>query len=439
MRPRFIHGLRLAGASLAWLLAGSALAQQPPPPGAPPPAMLQPSPPTAPPAPPPLLTPTLPPAPPPLDPGIAVWESRYLNARRALAEGRFDEARRDFDAIARQAPDPSMRAHAAELGSLSRYWLSQGLVLGPAAMFDLWAKAQETEKERPDQRSTDEIAVLYTNTAIWGMGFGITVGVASDGNAATYFLPGLAMVGVGAGSVAALDNVGGKKLRYGVAQSITAGLYIGFEAGMFAGLSADGVANRNSVSTGAVAGIMWGSATAGAITGGLIGHYRPTTPGRASFTESGAIWGGMVSSFLAAGLAADANDKLGESAPWLSGLVGTGLGAAAGGIFAGGVSPSIARVRFLDLGGLVGGLAAGGIYASVASSTGSHDIDQRAFFLLSSLGIVGGLGGTYFLTRNMEPDAPRRRSEDPSSTLGSMTPVLSPVKGGFSGGLRGVF
>ena len=95
--------------------------------------------------------------------------------------------------------------------------------------------------------------------------------------------------------------------------------------------------------------------------------------------------------------------------------------------------------RRLDLGGLVGGLAAGGIYASVASSTGSHDIDQRAFFLLSSLGIVSGLGGTYFLTRNMDPDSPRRRSEDPSSTLGSMTPVLSPVKGGFSGGLRGVF
>ncbi len=394
-------------------------------PGAP----LAPAPPAS--APPPTLTLS------PPSPEASLWEARYLSSRRALAEGRFDEARRGFDVIAAHAPDPSMRAHAAELGSLSRYWIGQGLVLGPVRMFDQWAKTQEVEKEKPDQRTTDEIAVLYTNTAVWGMGFGITVGVATEGSAAAYFLPGLGMVGAGAGTVALLDNLGGRKLRYGVAQSITAGLYIGFEAGLFAGLAADGIADRRDFSSGALAGMIWGSATAGAITGGLLGHYRPTTPGRASFTESGAIWGGMLSSFLAAGFAANANDDLGEASPWLSGLVGTGVGAVAGGFFAGSVSPSIARVRFLDLGGLVGGLTAGGIYASVASTTGGRDLDQRAFFLLSSLGIIAGLGGTFMLTRKMEPDEPRRRSED--TTLGSITPTLSPTRGGFSGGLHGVF
>ncbi|MFO0760632.1 MAG: hypothetical protein U0359_29410 [Byssovorax sp.] len=435
MRRSLALAGRLALAALL-LSAKTASAQPAPGPVAPPPvAPVMSAPPPVMSAPPPVMPP---PVMPMADPGLAMWEAQYLDARRARAEGRFDEAMRRFGMIAVQAPDPSMRAHAAELGSLARYWLGQGLVLGPVSTFDQWARAAQPEKERPDQRSTDEIAVLYTNTALWGMGFGLTVGVATEGSAAAFFLPGLGMVGAGATTVALLDNVGSTKLRYGVPQSITAGMYMGFEGGMFAALTAN-AAQRGGVSGGAMAGIMWGSATAGAITFGLVGHYGATTPGRASFTESGAIWGGMLTSFLTAGVTTEMSGRGAETAPWVGGLIGTGAGAVAAGIFADGMAPSIARVRFIDLGGLVGGLTFGGVYASLASTTGDKDINARAFFFVASAGIASGLGVTYYLTRKIEPDPLRRRKNEVPEGFASITPRLVPLPGGASAGLSGVF
>ena len=397
----------------------------PPPPAASAPADALPAPPPA-----PIPTDAPPPATPPATDVEAQWKAVYERGKAALSAGAFPPAVTMLNDVANRASDPTLRAQARELGQLASYWAYNRFRLLPP-MNALPPPVVNPALRLQDKRTTDELAILYTNSALWGTGFGVVVGFASNNaDAATFFLPAIGMAALGAGAIALMDVKYGP-LPYGVPQSITSGMYMGLEAGIYISgiLLSENLVQRNAEKV--YPGLVWGSATAGALLGGLIGATTPVTPGRASFTSTGAIWGGLVTSLVTLGITDGKNEY--ETAPFIAGLIGATAGGFTTGFLSKSVSPSIARVRFIDLGGFAGGLVLGGLYASV-----SDNMDGQAFSFLTSTGIVGGLALSAYLTKDMERDEPRRAYVRNASDW-RMSPFMTPQQGGGTLGLAGTF
>jgi hypothetical protein len=360
----------------------------------------------------------------------AQWKAVYERGKAALSAGAFPPAVTMLNDVANRASDPTLRAQARELGQLASYWAYNRFRLLPP-MNALPPPVVNPALRLQDKRTTDELAILYTNSALWGTGFGVVVGFASNNaDAATFFLPAIGMAALGAGAIALMDVKYGP-LPYGVPQSITSGMYMGLEAGIYISgiLLSENLVQRNAEKV--YPGLVWGSATAGALLGGLIGATTPVTPGRASFTSTGAIWGGLVTSLVTLGITDGKNEY--ETAPFIAGLIGATAGGFTTGFLSKSVSPSIARVRFIDLGGFAGGLVLGGLYASV-----SDNMDGQAFSFLTSTGIVGGLALSAYLTKDMERDEPRRAYVRNASDW-RMSPFMTPQQGGGTLGLAGTF
>jgi hypothetical protein len=136
-------------------------------------------------------------------------------------------------------------------------------------------------------------------------------------------------------------------------------MYIGLEEGLVWTLWNQARTFRSDEWEGkTVANVIWLMSTAGAVAGGVVGTLQGTTPGRASFVGSTALWTGLVGGLVAGAISSE-DDKQDDRA-LLASAIGLNVGALAGAFAAGPVSPSIARVRFLDLGGIGGGLVFGG-------------------------------------------------------------------------------
>ena len=97
------------------------------------------------------------------------------------------------------------------------------------------------------------------------------------------------------------------------------------------------------------------------------------------------------------------------------------------------MSPSIARVRFLDLGGLGGRQTAGGIYASVASTTGGCDLDQRAFFA------IPGHSTAVFLVLGNHENEEGWNLNDFGANVQNSLPVLGAMSDATGGRVRYLF
>lgn len=358
---------------------------------------------------------------------VAQWRNFYERGKAAMATGSFPLAARMLNDVARQAPDPALQGQARELADLATYWARNRYILTPPA--NTMPFGGKSKANLPNERSIDELAILYANTLVWGTGFGVVIGFNSDsGDPSTFFLPAIGMSALGAGAIALADVKFGP-MPYGVPQSITSGMYMGFEAGFYlaAILEGERVIERDEEKI--LPGLVWGSMSAGALIGGLVGTTNPTTPGRASFTSSGALWGGLFSSLVTVGfLDGDFN-----SAPFITGLIGAAAGGTLTGVLGGSVAPSIARVRFIDVGAVGGGLVFGGLYASIADR-----YDGQALAFLTSAGIVAGLATSAYLTRDMERDEPRS-GKAPKAAAFRMSPYLVPQAGGGTLGFSGTF
>ena len=161
----------------------------------------------------------------------------------------------------------------------------------------------------------------------------------------------------------------------------------------------------------------------GAIAGGVIGATVGTTPGRASFVGWTALWTGVVS-----GLAVNAftTESSSGQAPLLAAGIGINAGALAGILAAGPVSPSIARVRFLDLGAIGGGLLVGGLYFAAANAKSTEQAASAA----TAIGVAGGLAAAWAATASMPIDSPEDRAAAESKPA-SWSPTLMPTKDGM--------
>jgi hypothetical protein len=320
--------------------------------------------------------------------------AQYGQARELLRQGEFARADAELKRLAQVAPQPFMRAMAMEIGWLAHSWNDQGLVLvREAGMRDCVSLARDR-----NLRTGDELGVLYTTAVFYGLGTGGALAAFTEPKSpAGAILPALGLAGASAGVVALLDS--GRGLGYGVPQSISTGLAIGLEEGIvLTAWNQARTSSENEWSAKTNASVIWGLSTAGAVAGGVLGTVRGTTPGRASFVNSAALWSGFITGTFAGGVAK--NDNYADDTALLTAAIGLNAGAVLGTIFAGDVSPSISRVRYLDLGGISGSLLFGGLYFAAAG----ENVSGQKLLVASSLGAAAGLVVSWIATGSMEPD-----------------------------------
>jgi hypothetical protein len=263
------------------------------------------------------------------------------------------------------------------------------------------------------------MATLYTVAVLYGVGSGIALALGTrPAAAAAVILPSLGFAAAAAGGVVLLDRH--LQLRYGVPQSIVSGMFIGLEEAIaWSTWNQARVSRSEEWSGGQIGALYWGTSTLGALAGGVLGTVYGTTPGRASLAGSGALWAGLIAGFTAAALTSEGPTQ--DDHFMLAAALALNAGGVAGVVAGAAVSPSIARVRFLDLGGIAGGMVFGGIYLSVR---GSHDAKSNTAAGWIAAGSTLGLASAWVLTRGMAPDEPRRA---PASFLSTLYPVLAPT------------
>jgi hypothetical protein len=342
----------------------------------------------------------------------ASWQADFDAANGLLLRSEFAAAASAFSNLAKLARSPIEAALAREMSALAQRWQRDGV--------------NATTGLVSDRRSSGEMASLYTSSVFYGVGSGIALVVYTEpDSAAGVILPSLVLGGLTAAGMYALDKK--HTMRAGVPQSIIAGMTIGLTEGIaWTYWNQASVDEADEWESTTIVTVIWGSATVGAITGGLIGQRLGTSPGRASMLGSASLWSGTVAGMLTAGVLGDDDET--DDYAMLAAALGL-TGGAVGGYFLGEAqNPSVARVRYIDLGGIAGGLVAGGLYISAAN----EDTDGTAALLTTGTGIAAGLGVAYYLTRNM------KQGESLSGApQASWMPTILPVEGGALAGLQG--
>jgi hypothetical protein len=359
------------------------------------------------------------------------WAERYDRARSDMIEGRVREAEAEFRALAAQAKTPGERTLALEMARLSAAYV---------------ARAEATQKPARDShprdavRTTDELTLFYTSAFLYGAGTGAWFLLQTrPDTAATATLPFAALTAAPVIAIATID--GYKKLPRGLPHAMSAGLYLGLGQGIWVvgfqqarSARIEDVDNDSQVrwKPESTASVLWASATIGAGLGGLVGGYLPTTPGRVSFVASTTMWSGALSGLGAGALLPD--DEYRRERAFLAGGAGYNLGLAGGILGAHVVSPSVARVRLVDLLGIAGALASAGLYLSLA-----NDPDTRTTEGLAVLGAGGGLAAGWLLTSGMPKDTTTTTPPGSASASGPSTfqPTLGAVRGGATLGIGG--
>ena len=344
------------------------------------------------------------------------WQSRFVAARALLLAGDFSGALYAFQNLAGSAQTPQQAAMARELAGVAFHWQQGGYSL-------VKGESQAPAQVPNGLRKQGEMASLYTSAVFYGLGTGIAILPYTDPDSvAGFVLPSLALGGISAALVYSLDR--NQTMRSGVPQSIIAGMTIGLTEGIaWTMWNQARVVSSDEWSEKAVLTLIWGGATAGAVTGGLIGQKFGSSPGRAAILGSASLWSGTIAGMLVGGVSND-SDRADDHA-MLSAAIGL-TGGAVGGYFLGEAeNPSVARVRYVDLGGIAGGLIAGGLYISAAN----ENTDGNDALLVSGLGITAGIVTGWLLTDGME--------EEPTGEEVTWHPSLIPTQDGMLAGLQG--
>lgn len=351
------------------------------------------------------------------------WGGRFDAARATMLDGRYREAERALRALADDASTPAER----------------DLALGMARLARAYAERAERQPPPPPPtaatRTSDEMALLYASAFLYGVGSGVFYLLeTSPDSAFTATLPFTALTVAPVIAVATVD--GTKRFARGVPHSISAGMYLGLGEGVWltamqhartARVRAVDPATDARWTPEAVAGVLWGGATLGATLGGALGSALVTTPGRVSFTASTTVWSGTLSGLAAGAILPD--DASREERAYGAAGAGYNAGLLGGLLFAGAVSPTVARVRIVDLLGVAGGLASTGIYLSAADKP-----DTRLAEGLGALGAGAGLAAGWIVTRGMRREV---RGAEPHAPAITAQPTIVPVTGGAALGLAG--
>jgi hypothetical protein len=371
-----------------------------------------------------------PPAAPVVNP--AEWSSRYDAARKQLVDGHFRAAETEFLDLAVNAPSDVDRRLAVELARLAasqaaRQELQMATTPGAPGTLE-----EPTVRRR---RSRDEITLLYATSFLYGAGTGAWFLLQTQPD--TAFTATLPFIGITAAPIAALAIIDGNApLPHGMPHAIADGIYVGFGESLLLVTYQHARAHRvdagSSQSTrwapSEAASVLWGGATLGGIVGGTLAAGLPTTPGRATYTASFAVWSGVLTGFTAGAVLRETDTRTEHS--FLAADVGYNAGLLAGVMSAAAVSPSVTRMRLVDLAGVGGGLAAGGTYLALSGRA----TDPRLSLGITALGAATGLVSAWVLTNGMARDLP---GEAPPARAVTFEPTIAPVAGGVAIGVNG--
>jgi len=354
----------------------------------------------------------------------AAWSARYDAARKLLLDGHYRSAESEFLDLAVDAPTDTDRRLAVEMARLASSWVSREVVA---------PSAEEPSGQRP--RTRDEITLLYATSFIYGAGTGAWFLLQAQPD--TAFTATLPFIGITAAPVAALAIIDGNHpLRHGMPHAIADGVYIGFGESLIVVAYQHARAHRVDVGSSdssrwrpnEASSVLWGGATLGGIVGGTIAAALPTTPGRATYTASATVWAGLLTGFTTGALLSETDSRTEHS--FLAAGIGYNAGLLAGVVSADSVSPSVTRVRLIDLSGVGGGLAAGGTYLALSGRA----TDPRLSLGITALGAATGLVTGWVLTSGMAKDLPGEVA--PAKAL-TFSPNVAPLPGGVAVGVGG--
>lgn len=347
------------------------------------------------------------------------WRARYEAARERIGRGECKIATPEFDELARTAATEADRQLAEEMGRVCR----------------------EIDRPKPPTaassrlRGQDEMTLLYANAFIYGLGTSAWFVLETQPSQVLEAMLPFAAFTIGSvGAVALVDHYA--PFPRGVPVSIASGLYLGIGEGIWLNALQHARSTRIRAATGhdprwsaeTSATVLWTMGTLGIVTGGLLGYAREPTPGRISFAASATLWGGVLAGAIGGAIHPYGARRIEDI--FLAGGVGYNLGLIAGVIVGPVLSPSVARMRFVDLGGVAGGLVFAGGYALAAGK----DSDSRAGLALAAGGAALGLGLSWIATSGM--DAAPTNEAPPKATV---QPVLTPLQGGAQLGVAGAF
>lgn len=391
------------------------------------------------------------------------WQGRYDAAGRQMMAGDYMGAIQEYSALAATAPNENARNLALEQLRVATEFAhrQQGgpaatgtsatpapTVTGPTSALDIPPNELPPLPKRvrnPYMRTTDELVFLYVATPLYGFTTGFWLdalitgsdGWSSSSTGSGAFFGGLGATGLSVLAVAMLD--GGKKFKYGGPQSITTGLTIGFGEGMAMALWA-GNRTESSFSTyRKFTSYVWGLSTAGIVAGSVVAATIPTTPGRSSWVGSTALAGGVFLGGLAGAFTPSAtggNDdnvrSFGLTAA-IGGLAGVGAGILTAPL----LSPSISRVRFIDLAWVSGAVLSLGFCATYGNA--GRGCSERAAFGALGAGagvgfIVGALATMGLKGDPLEAHTPGALPKE-ASFFEKLTPTIMPTQGGVNVGL----
>lgn len=391
-------------------------------------------------APPPRATPS----PTPSTTQQTAWRSRFDAARTDLVEGHYRRAEVLFHDLALEAPSPAERALAIEMTKLAAEYAERGEAGRSAGAPPLGTSL------RGDIRGRDELTLLYASAFLYGAGGGTWFLLETQPTSGlTATLPFALITATPVTTIAIVDHF--SKLPRGVPHAISAGLYVGLaESVALVGLeharSDRIVAIQPNAdlrwSSATTAGVLWAGASGGALLGGALGLSLPTTPGRVSWTASSALWSEALLGLTTAALIPESNAYRAERAFGVAALSAP-AGLLGGALLAGTVSPTVARVRIIDLIGIVGGLSTGGLYLAIGGGARSdHRASPAVAEGLFALGATAGLATGFLLTSHMPKDeieVPKPNTSPFQTVLENMEPAITPTADfkGVSVGVNG--
>jgi len=423
--------------------------------------------PTPPPPPPPAAPPTAPQQPQqqsdlggaPLDENA--WHQRFAEASDKLNAHAYDEALALFTALVAAAPSDADRAlalHQVHVAADMKNGVApQGLPppsTPPAPPAPSAGELPPTEQpaftSKPlapgerERRSNEEIGWLYASTLTYGFASGLVVdGAANQGKNGVDLWPLVGtMIGVSGLGSAAVAVADAKKIwKYGMPQSITTGLHIGFEQGLaWALMDAKNGTTGKDPSYLQTAAIIWSATSIGAVGGGIFGAVAKVTPGEVGWVGSLSLWPSVVLGGAAYGVTAGGETTAdlvkGEHAMGLVGGVAGLAGMAVGMITAPYVQPSALRVRLIDVGGFGGALLGVMIGTVAGAACSAHNDNCRPVGAFTGIAIGSGIGagavmlGTAWMKR--DPVALHW-----GKALDSVQPSVTPTQGGAVIGLGG--
>jgi hypothetical protein len=280
------------------------------------------------------------------------------------------------------------------------------------------AKADEDAAGAPEEispqfhcrlRSTSDILFFYGSSALTGIDLATYAVSMFDERTAQHIATSIVGGAIGLGTVALLDNWG-EPLRYGLPSAISTGTSVGFLIALPQVLLIPEFTDAPQFSYSVSRGIFLSGLLLGGTGGYFLGESRDLSPGQSTAIHLGALWGFGLGALTSASIIlprhwlSDTQIRFTTWSLWTGGTIAGALG----GYFLGqAYEPSSKRLWVTTAGGFAG-MYVGLIGGAIAVRNGGDLLRSMATGL--GLGALAGLGLTWYLTRDYEPDLPACKS-----------------------------